>query len=113
MASLSFSWSIPSGSVVDRYKLKWESSDCPDIHQGSDDVLTESTRSYRISSGLRNGTSYTVTVIAINSVGNSSSDPRSGTTSEQRERSLKIISIAKTYICIQMSLQLHLVIQSQ
>ena len=64
--SISFSWSVPSDSVVESYEVMWTADECPDnIHNGS---ITMTNISHIIG-GLRVGTSYSITVSATNSVG--------------------------------------------
>ena len=70
--SISLSWSAPSGSVVTSYQVEWSSNQCPDdLVQKEVDVSTAT--SYSIP-GLRPGTSYNVSVSAINSAGATSSN---------------------------------------
>ena len=68
-------------SVVTSYGVVWTSDECPgDVDEGSA-TITET--SYIIE-GLREGTSYTITVSANNSAGTSTSD---SVTEETEERS--------------------------
>ena len=68
--SISLSLRFPSDSVVDRYEVMWISHECPDdVDEGS---TTISDINYIIE-GLREGTSYTITVSATNSAGTSHS----------------------------------------
>ena len=77
--SISLFWSVPSGSVVDSYKVMWTSDECPDdVDEGS---ATTTETSYIIEN-LREGTSYTITVSATNSAGTSPSDPVTRETEE-------------------------------
>ena len=69
--SISLSWSVPTNSVVDSYEVVWITNDCPhDVDEGN---VTVTETSY-IMMGLREGTSYTITVSATNLAGSSSSD---------------------------------------
>ena len=84
VASIYLSWWVPSGSVIDRYEVAWESSQCPDdVDRGSANVITDSRSSSYSIPDLRDGTNYTITVTAANSVGSSSSDSESAVTSEK------------------------------
>lgn len=86
LASIYLSWSVPSGSVIDRYEVAWESSQCPDdVDQGSGNDITDLTSSSYDIYDLKDGTNYTIIVTAINSAGTSSSDPESAVTSQRRE----------------------------
>ena len=64
--SISLSWSVPSDSVVTSYEVMWKADEMKD--EGNK-TITESTK-YTISD-LRQGTSYSITVSAINSAGTS------------------------------------------
>ena len=59
--AISLSWSMPSGSVVERYELVWQkvtSRECPDEDIGSD-IITDGRTSYNIV-GLQGGSSYSI-----------------------------------------------------
>ena len=77
--SISLSWSVPTGSVVDSYEVVWTSDECPDDVDEGSATFTET--SY-IMEGLRAGTPYTITVSATNSAGTSPSDSGTGETEE-------------------------------
>ena len=64
--SISLSWSVPSDSVVTSYEVMWKADEMKD--EGNK-TITESTK-YTISD-LRQGTSYSITISAINSAGTS------------------------------------------
>ena len=84
--TISLSWSIPSGSVVDSYEVVWErdtSGECPDEDEGSA-TITDSSTSYTIT-GLEEDSSYTITVTATNAAGSAASDPITGMTREAGE----------------------------
>ena len=72
--SVSFSWSLPPGSIVDYFTVKWEivSRNSP-FATFCDKVSSESS-SYTLT-GFQdyNDATYTITVTAFNGVGNSSS----------------------------------------
>ena len=73
--SVSLSWSIPSGSVVDSYEVMWQrdtSGEFPDEDEGST-ALTDGSTSYTIM-GLAGVSSYSITVTAINADGSMVSD---------------------------------------
>ena len=84
--SLSLSWSVPSGSVVDSYELKWISDECPDyVDEGSETVIDPN----YIIEDLYDGTHYLITVTATNVAGTSASGmPRAPT----RERGKLILN---------------------
>ena len=66
--TISLSWSVPSGSVVDSYEVMWQrdtSGDCPDEDEGSMSI-TDGSTSYMIT-GLEEDSSYSITVIAVGS----------------------------------------------
>ena len=70
--TISLSWSVPSGSVVDSYEVMWETD--------SSATITDGSTSYTIT-GLEEDTSYTITVTATNAAGSAVSAPVTGTTS--------------------------------
>ena len=75
--SISVSWSVPSGSVVESYEVMWTSDVCPDnILRGS---ITITEMRYTINH-LRGSTSYNITVSATNSAGTVYSDTVTGET---------------------------------
>ena len=78
--SISLSWSVPSGSVVDSYEVMWTSDECPDDILNSSSTITDTSH---IIGGLRGGTSYSITVSATNSVGTAYSDSVTGETWER------------------------------
>ena len=69
--SISLSWSVPSGSVVDSYEVMWETD--------SSATITDGSTSYTIT-GLEEETNYTITVTATNAAGSAASDPVTGAT---------------------------------
>ena len=74
--TISLSWSVPSGSVVDSYEVVWErdtSGECPDEDEGSA-TITDGSTSYTIT-GLEEDSNYTITVTATNAVESAISDP--------------------------------------
>ena len=84
--TISLSWSVPSGSVVDSYEVMWErdtSGECPDKDEGSA-TITDGSTSYTIT-GLEEDSSYTITVNATNAAGSAASDPLTGMTGEAGE----------------------------
>ena len=84
--TISLSWSVPSGSVVDTYEVMWErdtSGECPDEDEGSA-TITDGSTSYTITL-LEEDSSYTITVTATNAVGSAVSDPVTGMTGEAGE----------------------------
>ena len=80
--SITLSWSVPSGSVVDSNKVMWTSDECPDDIQHGSITITDT--SYTLYS-LRGGTSYNIIVSAINSAGAVYSDSVTGETQERGE----------------------------
>ena len=76
--SISLSWTS-AGLEVDSYEVMWASHECPsDVDEGNA-IIPET--SYIIE-GLREGTSYTITVSATNSAGTLRSDTVTGDTQE-------------------------------
>jgi len=73
--TISLSWSVPSGSVVESYEVVW-------IGGGirSSAAITDGSTSYTITP-LEEETSYTITVTATNAAGSAVSDQVFGTTS--------------------------------
>ena len=67
------SWSAPSDSVVTSYQVEWSSNQCPDYLVQEKVDISNTGISYSIP-GLRPGTSYNVSVSAINSAGATSSN---------------------------------------
>ena len=72
--TISFSWSVPSGSVVHSYEVKWEG----DGSRGSA-TITDGSTSYTIIA-LEAEANYTITVATSNGAGSTVSDPVTGTT---------------------------------
>ena len=81
---ISFSWSVPSGSVVTSYIVIWTSGECPGGVLIGTDTITGSSTSHTIT-GLRGGTTYTIRVTASNSAGTNSSNSVTGETEEYGE----------------------------
>ena len=104
-ASVFLSWSVPSGSVVTYLEVKWFSDQCPfKLDEGSD-IASNTSTAYAIPH-LRAGTSYNITVSAINPAGTSPSHRATVDTEEKREVSLSVFN--NCYNCIIIQLQLHL-----
>ena len=78
--TISLSWTS-AGSVVDSYEVVWTSGECPDDVDEGSNTITDGSLSYTIM-GLREGSSYTITVTATNAAGSVASDPVTGTTEE-------------------------------
>ena len=82
--TISLSWSVPSGSVVDSYEVMWQrdtSGDCSDEDEGSMSI-TDGSTSYMIT-GRQEDSSYSITVTAVNAAGSSEvSDTVTDTTGE-------------------------------
>ena len=62
--TISLSWSVPSGSVVDSYEVVWE--------RDSSATITDGSTSYTIT-GLNKNSNYTITVTATNAAGSAPS----------------------------------------
>ena len=65
--TISLSWSVPSGSVVDSYEVMWEGDGAR-----SSTTITDGSTSYTIT-GLEEDSSYTITVTATNAAGSAPS----------------------------------------
>ena len=83
-SSISFSWSVPSGSVVTSYIVIWTSKECPGGVLTGTDTISSSATSHTLP-GLRGGTTYTVTVTATNPAGTNRSNSVTGETEEYGE----------------------------
>ena len=84
--TISLSWSVSSGSVVDSYEVMWErdtSGECSDEDEGSA-TITDGSTSYNIT-GLEENSSYTINVTATNAAGSAASDPVTGMTEKAGE----------------------------
>ena len=80
--AISISWSVPDGSVVTSYEVEWRSNQCPDDYISYNaTTLSDETTSYELSH-LRAGTSYNISVKAINLAGITSGDLVNTTTEE-------------------------------
>ena len=71
--TISISWSVLNWSVVEQYEVKWSSHQCSDGPIDGSSTLTGAATNFTIQ-GLRAGTEYNVSVTAINSAGNFTSD---------------------------------------
>ena len=82
--SISLSWSVPRGSVVDSYVVMWErdtsAGECPDEDEGSTTISSGST-SHTVR-GIEENSTYTIMVTASNVAGSTVSDSVSGVTGE-------------------------------
>ena len=87
--SISLSWSVPSGSVVDGYLIQWErdtSGACPDEDTDNITISGGSATSHTIP-GLEEDSTYTITVTASNTAGSSNvSNTVTAMTGEAGER---------------------------
>ena len=72
--TISLSWSVPSGSVVESYEVTWEREGIR-----SSTTITNGSTSYTITR-LEAEANYTITVAASNRTGSAVSDPVTGTT---------------------------------
>ena len=88
--SISLSWSVPEGSVVSRYEVKWASNQCPD-YEVMDSTTTADNSTSFIILDLRPGTRYTVSVTATNSAGNSSTETVTVDTEEEGENFVPVV----------------------
>jgi len=91
-ATISLSWSVPSGSVVNSHEVMWEretSGECPDEDDDSA-TITDGSASYTIT-GLEEDSSYIITVTATNAAGSVVSDPVTGMTGEAGERLIDMV----------------------
>ena len=84
--SISLSWSVPSGSVVTRYEVVWQSDisgECGDVGMGS--YTSSGSTRYDVTE-LEEDSSYTITVTATNSAGSAVSDAVTAMTLEAGEK---------------------------
>ena len=80
--SISLSWSVPSGSLVDSYEVMWDRVTCPDDEDEGSTTIIDGSTSHTIMA-LEDGSSYTITVTASNAIGSGTvSDPVSAVTNE-------------------------------
>ena len=117
--TISLSWSVPSGSVVDSYEVMWTSEECSDDVDEGSATITDGSTSHTIES-LREGSSYTITVTATNSAGTAPSDSETAETQAMSERfvalSYGIVHGMYVYVysCVYIySLQLRLLLPHQ
>ena len=68
--TISISWSVSSGSVVEQYEVEWSSNQCPD---GQVETVARNSSDFTVSN-LWPETNYTILVSALNSAGRSTSD---------------------------------------
>ena len=80
VTSISLSWTS-AGSVVDNYEAVWSSEECLEDEDEGSSTITDGSLSYTIM-GLREGSSYTITVTATNAAWSAVSDPVTGMTEE-------------------------------
>ena len=95
--TISLSWSVPSGSVVDTIVLGWQRNTavgCPDTNQGIT-TLTDSSANHVIT-GLEEDSSYSITVRAVNAAG-SSQDIITAMTVEASEIYSKSAALCSAY----------------
>ena len=72
--AISITWSVPDGSVVTSYEVEWSSNQCPDdFPPYNATTLSDENTSYELSH-LRPGTSYSISIKAINIAGITSGD---------------------------------------
>ena len=88
-SSVFLSWGIPSGSVVTSVEVKWFSDQCLSKLDKHSVIASNTSTNYTIPH-LRGGTSYNITVSAINSAGTSPSHTVTVDTEEKREVSLSV-----------------------
>ena len=84
--TISLSWSVPSGSLVDTYEVMWETDtteECP-RREIRIKTITGGSNSYKMTD-LFEDRSYTITVKATNATGSSVSDPVTAMTREAGE----------------------------
>ena len=74
--TISLSWSVPSGSVVDSYEVMWEGDGTR-----SSTTITDGSTSHTIT-GLEEDKSYTITVTATNAAGSIATHPLTIVTEE-------------------------------
>ena len=72
--TISLSWSVPNGSVVNSYEVVWKGNGIT-----SSTTISDGSTSYTITR-MEKETSYNITVTATNTVGSAVSEPVTGTT---------------------------------
>ena len=86
---ITFSWSVPSGSVVTSYEVMWQrdtSVGCSEEDGSSRTITTNSISTAIAISGLEEDSLYRITVTAVNSFGSMTSNPVTAMTEEAGER---------------------------
>ena len=87
--SISLSWSVPSGSVVDSYEVMWQrdtSVGYSDEDEASGIINTNSISTSYVISGLEEDSLYRTTVTAVNSIANVVSETVTAMTKEAGEK---------------------------
>ena len=105
--SISLSWSVPSGSVVDEYLIQWErdtSGACPGEDTDSTTISGGSATSHTIP-GLEEDSTYTITVTASNGAGSSAA---SNTVTAMTGEAGKRLNLYHGILNISLSLSLSL-----
>ena len=92
--SITISWTVPSGSVVDSYEVMWDDGRA---------MVSGDTTSYTIE-GLEEGRTYTIAVTAINVAGQTQSDTFTASTTEPEGESLLLLLL--NHYIVSFSLQL-------
>ena len=109
--SISLSWSVPSGSVVDEYLIQWvrdTSGACPDEDTDSTTISGGSATSHTIP-GLEEDSTYTITVTASNAAGNVSNTVTAVTLEAGERLNLLFVPLYIDHLSFkQLHLSLHL-----
>ena len=79
--SITLSWTVPNGSVVNSFDVIWRSTQCPGAEIYGNANVTGVSVGYT-AAGLRSGTEYFINVIALNEAGFSTSGTVFETTDE-------------------------------
>ena len=97
--TISLSWSVPSGSVMTSYEVKWQQSSSAagssgpstraEDSMGTSDEISDGSTSYTIE-GLESGIFYSITVRVTNAAGSTDSSPVNISTSKDGNNNIAL-----------------------